>query len=203
MKRSNTKNSQTNSTYFKAKEKVQELKSFYFSLVFYGIVNAGLIYIWYAYSGTDFQWFWFPVIGWGIGLLFKAFNVYDIDFVFGKQWEDRKLNQLMHKGVEVENAVVEENKAYQTARKKVDSIKGFYSHLMVYLIVNIFIVIAIVWNTNIKLLSFSALSTALFWGIGLASHAIGVFGEDIFFDKNWEERKIQKIMDADQDTYRS
>lgn len=202
MKSSNNKNSHTNSTYLKAKEKVQELKSFYFSLVFYAIVNAGLIYIWYAYSGTNFQWFWFPVIGWGLGLFIKALKVYDVDFIFGKPWEDRKLNQLMNNYTEGKYSKVEEDEAYRSAQKKVDSIKGFYSHLMVYLIVNIFIVTAIVSNTNIELLSFSALSTALFWGIGLASHAIGVFGEDILFPKNWENRKIQEIMDSDQNTSR-
>lgn len=202
MKSLNNINGQTNSSYQKAKQKVQELKSFYFSVMIYGIINAGLIYIWYAYSGTNFQWFWFPVMGWGLGLMAKAFEIYEVNFIFGKQWEDRKLNQFIQKDRDREYTEVEENKAFLNARKKVDSIKGFYSHLMVYLIVNVFIVTAIVWNTNIELLSFSALSTALFWGIGLASHAIGVFGEDIFFAKNWENRKIQEIMDSDQNTFR-
>lgn len=202
MKRSNNKNSQTNSAYQKAKEKVQETKSFYSGLAIYTLVNASIIYIWYAYSGTSFQWFWFPIIGWGFGLLTQAFDVYEVNFFLGKQWENRKVNQILSKNEKYNYSEVDEHKAYQTARKKVDNLKGFYSHLMVYLIVNIFIATAIVWNTNIELFSFSALSTALFWGIGLIFHAIGVFGEDFFFSKDWEERKIREIMETEHNSFK-
>jgi hypothetical protein len=41
------------------------------------------------------------------------------------------------------------------------------------------------------------LNTALFWGIGLAAHGLSVFGNTIFFGQNWEEKKIQELMDKD------
>jgi hypothetical protein len=68
---------------------------------------------------------------------------------------------------------------------------------VVYILVNTFIVSVMVWNTNVELLSFSALSTPFFWGIGLAAHALGVFGEDLFFGKNWEDKKIKKMLDTE------
>jgi hypothetical protein len=40
-------------------------------------------------------------------------------------------------------------------------------------------------------------STLGFWGIGLLGHWFSVFGRDIFFGKNWEEKKIQELMEKD------
>ena len=40
-------------------------------------------------------------------------------------------------------------------------------------------------------------------GIGLAFHAFAVFGTDYFFGKNWEENKIQKFMDKEEDKVKS
>ena len=93
---------------------------------------------------------------------------------------------------------------YNIAYKKVKKIKGFYSHLQVYLIVNMIIIIL-----NLKkdffekgvydsgLLDWDTYSTALFWGIGLLAHAFSVFGSDIFFSRDWEQRKIQKYMEKE------
>jgi len=87
--------------------------------------------------------------------------------------------------------------AYIRAKKKVDSIKGFYWHFAVYFVVNIFIVTLIVSNSGVELFSFAALSTPLFWGIGLLFHFLGVFGSDILFGSGWEKRKIKEFMDKD------
>jgi hypothetical protein len=42
-------------------------------------------------------------------------------------------------------------------------------------------------------------STALFWGIGLIAHGLSVFGRNLFFGQNWEERKIQELMENNKD----
>ena len=87
--------------------------------------------------------------------------------------------------------------AYIRAKKRVDSIKGFYWHLAVYIVVNIFIVTIIVSNSDVELFSLGALSTPLFWGIGLLFHFLGVFGSNILFGTGWEKRKIKEFMDKD------
>ncbi len=202
MDNSNFKNSQFKMTYQEAKEKAEQIKSFYISLIFYLIVNAGLVYIWYEYSSHSIQWFWFPIVGWGLGLLFKALNIYDINVVFGKQWKEQKIKQYLAEEEFDKSYNYSEDQAYEKAKKKVDSIKGFYSHLFVYLLVNIFIVTTLVWNTNINWYSFSALSTPIFWGIGLASHGIGVFGRDIIFGKKWEDQKIKDLMEKEQQGFK-
>jgi hypothetical protein len=89
---------------------------------------------------------------------------------------------------------------YDLAYKRVKRIKGFYIHLLVYLIVNTFIIAANSNNNfigNENFWSFETFSTALFWGIGLTAHGLSVFSRNIFFGKNWEERKIQELMEKE------
>jgi len=104
-------------------------------------------------------------------------------------------SKSINEGLDKNNYVKED--AYIRAKKKVDSIKGFYWHLAVYIVVNSFIVSVIVLNSDAELFSFSALSTPLFWGIGLLFHFLGVFGSNIMFGSGWEKRKIKEFMDKD------
>ncbi|APG59771.1 2TM domain-containing protein [Christiangramia salexigens] len=78
--------------YIKAKQRVKEIKDFYGNLITYCIVMPFLIFINY-YSYWDYQWFWFPLFGWGIGLTIHGFSV----FGYGSDWEERKIKELMDK----------------------------------------------------------------------------------------------------------
>ena len=91
----NTSKSTThNSNYVRARKRLDKLKEFYMSLVSYCCVIPFLAFINYkTYWGV--QWFWFPMIGWGIGLLFQYFEVHGKDKYFGKSWEDRKIREYM------------------------------------------------------------------------------------------------------------
>ena len=83
-----------NSNYIRAKKRVEKLKDFYSSLVAYVIVIPFLIFInMKTYSG--FQWFWFPMFGWAVGLAFQAYEVFGKDKYFGKSWEDKKMKEFM------------------------------------------------------------------------------------------------------------
>ncbi|WP_347372719.1 2TM domain-containing protein [Aequorivita sp. Q41] len=94
--------------------------------------------------------------------------------------------------------------AYLRAKKKVETLKSFYSHLVVYLLINTAIILVSANVFNDKALHFSRWSmyiTAMFWGIGLASHALYVlfvmnFKNNIF--KNWEEKKLKQFLEEDQ-----
>lgn len=89
---------------------------------------------------------------------------------------------------------------YELAYKRVKRIKGFYIHLFIYLIVNAIIIFAnnnnnFEWNKGFW--SWQNWNTVFFWGIGLTAHGFSVFGRNILFGKNWEERKIQELMDKE------
>ena len=93
---------------------------------------------------------------------------------------------------------------YNAAYRRVKRLKRFYSHLKIFLIVNIIIIVSSLTRDNFNEgMDFSGLtewhtySTAFFWGIGLVAHALSVFGTDWFFGSDWEKRKIQKYMEKD------
>ncbi|MCL6460295.1 MAG: 2TM domain-containing protein [Flavobacterium micromati] len=93
----------------------------------------------------------------------------------------------------------EEQSKYENAIKRVKKIKGFYSHLLVYVVINIMILIVNVQSLDKgeSYLSLKNFSTALFWGIGIAAHGLSVFGPNIVLGQNWEEKKIKELMEKE------
>jgi len=92
--RTQTTSNTVNSSYIRAKKRMEKLKEFYGSLAAYVIVIPFLIFI-NLKTSSHFQWFWFPMFGWGMGLAFQAFEVYGKHKYFGKSWEDRKMQEFM------------------------------------------------------------------------------------------------------------
>lgn len=89
------------------------------------------------------------------------------------------------------------SEAYISAQKRLKKLQGFYSHLFVYVIINIVLIVISFNNRHLTFDNFfnlRTIATPFFWGIGLFFHAMGVFGSSLFFGKDWEERKIQEIM---------
>jgi len=88
---------------------------------------------------------------------------------------------------------------YQEAVKRVKKIKGFYTHLAVYIVINIMIVIINIQNldTGESYFQIRNFSTAFFWGIGLAAHGLSVFLPTMLMGKNWEEKKIKELMEKE------
>ena len=80
--------------YVRARKYVEEIKEFYYNVIAYFIVIPFLIFINYTTS-WHYQWFWWPMFGWGIGLMFHAYNVYVNDGVLGRDWERKKIEQFM------------------------------------------------------------------------------------------------------------
>jgi hypothetical protein len=95
-----------------------------------------------------------------------------------------------------------EEERFIRAKKRVEKIKGFYIHLTVYILVNLFILGMKFYHNYQDGLNFwelESFGTAFFWGIGLGVHAISVFGFNMMFGKNWEERQLKKFMKEEKD----
>jgi hypothetical protein len=88
---------------------------------------------------------------------------------------------------------------YEDAVKKVKKLKGFYTHSLVYVVINIMVIIANVQNDEPgeSFFQFKTFMTAFFWGIGLLAHAMGTFIPYYFLGKDWEERKINELMEQE------
>ncbi|MDT7832129.1 2TM domain-containing protein [Flavobacteriaceae bacterium S356] len=84
-----------NSKYVRAVERVEKLKEFYQNLASYVIVIPFLIFINLQFS-PQFHWFWFPVFGWGFGVLMHGLDAYNYNIFLGKNWEEKKIKELMN-----------------------------------------------------------------------------------------------------------
>ncbi|MBZ9630199.1 histidine kinase [Salegentibacter sp. LM13S] len=82
--------------YLRAKKQVKAEREFYGNLTSYLIVIPVLgLFNYLTYSG--FIWVVFPAIGWGIGVFFHGLSVFNYNLLLGKNWEERKIKELMQK----------------------------------------------------------------------------------------------------------
>ena len=90
-------------------------------------------------------------------------------------------------------------KKYERAKERVEKLKGFYIHFAIYIIMVPFFIFL-----NIKSTGFPwAVFPIVGWGFGVAGHAMEAFDYNPLLGKNWEEKKIKKLMDEDDfDTYK-
>lgn len=91
--------------------------------------------------------------------------------------------------------IMDEKARYQKAKERVEEIKGFYIHLITYILVN---AVLVVINLLTSPEYYWFIWPLMGWGVGLIIHAISVFGG--LLGKSWEERKIKEIMDKDEQT---
>ncbi|MDT0607103.1 2TM domain-containing protein [Croceitalea rosinachiae] len=80
--------------YNRAKKRVKCIKGFYGNLIAYLIVISVLAYI--NYRTTSFLWVLFPAVGWGFGLIANGLHAFGYNPIFGKDWEERKIKELMN-----------------------------------------------------------------------------------------------------------
>lgn len=78
--------------YLVAKKQVQNVTNFYIGLVVYFIVISFLIYINYT-TNWRHQWFWYPLLGWGFGIVMNAFKVFGVS----TSWQNKKVKEYMDK----------------------------------------------------------------------------------------------------------
>ena len=77
-----------------ARQRAKAKTGFYIHLIVYIIVNILLVSIWYFTSGTsEFPWFVFPLVGWGIALVIHAVTA----FHDGNSLEDRMTERELAK----------------------------------------------------------------------------------------------------------
>ena len=60
----------------RALERIKKKREFGAHLLSFVLVNGFLIVMWATVAGGGFFWPMFPIAGWGIGLIFHAWDVY-------------------------------------------------------------------------------------------------------------------------------
>ncbi|WP_299053061.1 2TM domain-containing protein [uncultured Polaribacter sp.] len=98
--------------YIRAKKKVKEMKAFYIHLIVYVLVNiflSGIIIFGLTQSGetlaeaTSNFGVYSTWIFWGIGLFFHWLNVFGFGSIISKDWEAKKIKEIMEKDKQTNN----------------------------------------------------------------------------------------------------
>lgn len=92
---------------------------------------------------------------------------------------------------------------YLRAKAKVEALKGFHHHLIVFVLINTAIILVSANVFSSEKVDFSKWTnyiTTFFWAFGLISHGIYVFfilNTKGNFLKRWEEKKIRQFLEED------
>lgn len=89
-------NNQNDERYFKAKKRVEEIKGFYGNLTAYIIINIGFLIV-NLLTSPNQLWFYWPMIGWGIGVVIHGMKVFNYMPFLGKDWEEQKIKEFLDK----------------------------------------------------------------------------------------------------------
>jgi hypothetical protein len=85
--------------------------------------------------------------------------------------------------------------AYERARRRVKEVKGFYNHLITFIVINIFLaVINIITSPG----SWWFYWITIFWGFGLVWHGASLYMNRGVFSKDWEDKKIKEYMEKEE-----
>lgn len=86
---------------------------------------------------------------------------------------------------------------YKLAERRVKRLRGFYTHLIVYIIINAVIVYINIQNLDPgeSYFQWHNFFTFSIWGFFLLIHAASVFIPNFILGAQWENRKIKEFME--------
>ncbi len=84
--------------YRKARKRVKEKKDFYSHLISFAVMSVFFVALNLLTSPWSL-WFYWPILGWGIGILFHYFDVFGVPGVgsLDKDWEERAIQEELRK----------------------------------------------------------------------------------------------------------
>lgn len=83
-------------SYMAARKRMEELRSFYENLISFVVINLGLMIL-NLMTSSNYLWFLWVTGSWGLGLFFHAVKVFNIFPFFGREWEQRQIENYMQK----------------------------------------------------------------------------------------------------------
>lgn len=87
-----------------------------------------------------------------------------------------------------------EDEKYLRAKQRVEELKGFYSHLGIFVLINGFLFIV---NLVTSPGNWWFYWVTLFWGIALVYHGARIASSRKVFSREWEERKVRQYMEEE------
>ncbi|RAJ16846.1 2TM domain-containing protein [Olleya aquimaris] len=92
----------------------------------------------------------------------------------------------------------------ERAKIRVKKIKGFYTHLLIYVVINLVIVYINIQNLEPgeSYFQYRNFITLTLWGFALIIHALTTFLPNFILGVNWEQRQIEKFISKERDQKR-
>lgn len=88
-----------------------------------------------------------------------------------------------------------DNQAYARAHKRVEALRGFYMHLLVYLSVCLGLFLLDMLTPSGRWFFWPAIG----WGMFVLVHGVSLLMEGSLLGERWEQRKIRQFMEKDRD----
>lgn len=82
--------------YYQAQKRVKEIKDFYAHLTVYLLCNPIVIVV-NLMTSPGYLYFWYSLLGWGFAIVMHGVKVFRVSPFFDKEWEERKIKELMDK----------------------------------------------------------------------------------------------------------
>lgn len=85
------------------RKKIKHLKQFYMDIINFLVVNIILTLIWFTFDKTGTFWPKYVILIWGILLVFKAYRMKLMYFIFPRSsfltpdWEEKKVKEILRK----------------------------------------------------------------------------------------------------------
>ena len=81
-----------------ARERAEAIQGLYIHLLVFVVINACLFGInWLTRGDSGAWWFYWPLLGWGVGLVAHGFSVFGLRGMFGPDWEDKRIREIVEK----------------------------------------------------------------------------------------------------------
>lgn len=81
----------------RAVKRLKKRRDFYGHLLVYTLVNTFLVVIWAVTDSGGFFWPIFPIVGWGIGVIMNAWDVYRVND-FSEEQIQHEMERLQRHG---------------------------------------------------------------------------------------------------------
>jgi len=81
-------------THRRAQKRVKKIKAFYSHLVTFILINCGFVAL-NLLTSPKYLWFFWPMLGWGIGVVCHGISVFNFNPFFNNDWEQKKLKQFI------------------------------------------------------------------------------------------------------------
>jgi hypothetical protein len=91
-----------NLKYERARRRVEEEKGFYNHLFVYAVFVVFFFIL--NQLTARAQWWYWPTLGWGIGVFSHFMGTFGKPWILGKNWEDRRMRTLMEQDTEHEQS---------------------------------------------------------------------------------------------------